>query len=82
MRVPRNVSGEDLVNGLTRVGYEQNRQRGSHVRMTTRINGEHHVTVPLHRPIGIGTLSALSVRAPRIFRLRASSCSSRWTFDR
>ena len=27
--------------------------------MTTQTYGEHHVTVPLHRPLKIGTLAAI-----------------------
>jgi hypothetical protein len=32
------------------------RQTGSHVRLTTRQDGEHHVTVPNHAQLRIGTL--------------------------
>jgi predicted RNA binding protein YcfA (HicA-like mRNA interferase family) len=59
MKIPRNLSGAALVGGLRRVGYEQTRQKGDHVYMTTTINGEHHVTVPLHKPVRIGTLAAI-----------------------
>lgn len=59
MKVPRNVSGDELVAGLKRVGYAVTRQKGSHVSMTTSINGEHHVTVPMHNPIKTGTLSGI-----------------------
>lgn len=34
-------------------------QTGSHIRLTTLRNGEHHVTVPAHDPIKIGTLNAI-----------------------
>jgi predicted RNA binding protein YcfA (HicA-like mRNA interferase family) len=37
-------------------GYERTRQEGSHIRLTTQVNGTHHVTVPNHRPIKVGTL--------------------------
>jgi len=59
MKLPRDVSGDDLVKGLRRVGYEIERQKGAHVSMTTKQNGEHHVSVPLHNPIKSGTLSAV-----------------------
>lgn len=59
MKLPRNVAGEDLIKGLRRVGYEVSRQRGSHAQMTTRDKGEHHVTVPLHNPVRIGTLASI-----------------------
>ena len=41
------------------LGYEDTRQRGSHVRITTQINGEHHEVIPLHSPIKIKTLSSI-----------------------
>jgi predicted RNA binding protein YcfA (HicA-like mRNA interferase family) len=34
-------------------------QTGSHVRLTSQTRGEHHITVPAHDPIKIGTLSAI-----------------------
>ena len=38
-------------------GYEIVRQTGSHVRITTKQNGEHSETIPNHNPIKIGTLN-------------------------
>ena len=35
------------------------RQRGSHVRVTTRTGGEHHEVIPLHDPIKAKTLSSI-----------------------
>jgi predicted RNA binding protein YcfA (HicA-like mRNA interferase family) len=35
------------------------RQKGSHIRVTTQRDGEHHEVVPNHNPIKIGTLSTL-----------------------
>ena len=29
-------------------GYEVTRQTGSHLRLTTEVNGEHHITIPNH----------------------------------
>ena len=59
MKLPRDVAGNDLVKSLERIGYDRTRQRGDHVTMTTQTNGEHHVTVPLHNPIKIGTLTGI-----------------------
>jgi predicted RNA binding protein YcfA (HicA-like mRNA interferase family) len=59
MRVPRDLSGQELIRRLARVGYAVTRQTGSHVRLTATHGGEHHVTVPIHDPIRIGTLSAI-----------------------
>ncbi len=56
MRLPRDVSGVTLQASLRRLGYEAVRQRGSHVRVTTQINGEHHEVIPQHNPIKVKTL--------------------------
>ncbi|MBN3944343.1 type II toxin-antitoxin system HicA family toxin [Nostoc sp. NMS9] len=59
MKLPRDLSGSELVNALARLGYEVTHQKGSHIRLTTQQNGEHHITVPAHDPIKIGTLNAI-----------------------
>jgi predicted RNA binding protein YcfA (HicA-like mRNA interferase family) len=59
MRIPRNLSGAELIKRLGQLGYEITRQTGSHVRLTTQQAGEHHVTVPRHDPLRIGTLAAI-----------------------
>jgi predicted RNA binding protein YcfA (HicA-like mRNA interferase family) len=57
MKVPREVSGEDLARLLAKVGYHPTRQTGSHIRLTTQIPGEHHITIPRHQSLKIGTLN-------------------------
>jgi predicted RNA binding protein YcfA (HicA-like mRNA interferase family) len=59
MRLPRDISGDDLAKALRRLGYGPTRQTGSHIRLTTERNGEHHVTVPRHRSLRIGTLAGV-----------------------
>lgn len=59
MSLPRDVSARDLVAALSRIGYAVVRQTGSHIRMTSNVGGQHHVTVPNHDPIRLGTLGAL-----------------------
>ena len=59
MRLPRDLTGAELVRCLTKLGYRQTRQTGSHVRLTCDAPRQHHVTVPLHDPLRIGTLSAI-----------------------
>lgn len=59
MRLPRNLSGDELIAALRRLGYEPTRQRGSHVRLTTLQKGRHDVTVPRSNPLRIGTLAAI-----------------------
>lgn len=57
VRLPRDLSGSELVKALRALGYQVSRQTGSHIRLTTRREGEHHVTVPNHDPVRIGTLA-------------------------
>jgi predicted RNA binding protein YcfA (HicA-like mRNA interferase family) len=59
MKIPRNVYGADLVKALRILGYERIRQEGSHIRVTTQLDGEYHLTVPNHSPMRIGTLSSI-----------------------
>jgi predicted RNA binding protein YcfA (HicA-like mRNA interferase family) len=56
VKIPRDVNGVDLVKALRILGYETARTAGSHFRMTTQLNGEHHVTIPAHKPLKTGTL--------------------------
>lgn len=59
-RLPRDISGQDLVKVLSRdFQYKVTRQTGSHIRLTTTANGEHHVTVPNHASLRLGTLSSI-----------------------
>lgn len=59
MKIPRDVSGPDLIRALKVFGYSQTRQTGSHIRVTTQERGEHHVTVPNHDPMRVGTLTGI-----------------------
>ncbi|MBA4147687.1 MAG: type II toxin-antitoxin system HicA family toxin [Verrucomicrobia bacterium] len=56
MKIPRDCNASELVKALRQFGYVTVRQDGSHLRMTTQTNGKHHVTIPNHRPIKVGTL--------------------------
>ena len=60
MRLPRDLSGNQLASSLRRFGYQPTRQTGSHLRLTSTIQGsEHHVTIPRHDLLKIGTLAAI-----------------------
>lgn len=59
MRIPRDVGGEELAKLLKRHGYELTRQVGSHMRLTTQQGGEHHVTIPRHKPLRVGTVNSI-----------------------
>ncbi len=59
MKLPRDLSGAELVKALGRVGYRVSRQTGSHARLSTDSPTQHHVTVPMHDPLKIGTLAGI-----------------------
>ncbi len=59
MKLPRDLTGQKLAKALEKLGYAVDRQTGSHIRLTTQERGEHHVTIPNHSPIKIGTLNAI-----------------------
>ena len=57
MKVPRDLSGKDIVKSLSIYGYRFIRQKGSHIMITTQENGEHHPAITNHDPVKIGTLN-------------------------
>jgi predicted RNA binding protein YcfA (HicA-like mRNA interferase family) len=57
--LPRDVSGAELVNALEQIGYRVIRQTGSHIRLTKENAQQHHVTIPNHSPLRVGTLSGI-----------------------
>lgn len=59
MRLPRDQSGNDLSKSLTKLGYSITRQTGSHMRLSTEQDGIHHITIPAHDPLKIGTLNGV-----------------------
>jgi predicted RNA binding protein YcfA (HicA-like mRNA interferase family) len=59
MKLPRDVSGAQLVKALAKLGYRVTRQAGSHVRLTCDQPTQHHLTVPNHDELRIGTLAAI-----------------------
>ena len=59
MKLPREISGAELARLLEKYGYQITRQSGSHIRLTTAVKGEHHITIPAHKYLKIGTLSSI-----------------------
>jgi predicted RNA binding protein YcfA (HicA-like mRNA interferase family) len=59
VKLPRDLSGADLAKALTRLGYRVTRQTGSHLRLTSELPAQHHVTIPAHDPLKVGTLSGI-----------------------
>ena len=60
MKLPRDITGEDLQKALRRAFvYQVTRRSGSHCRLTTQSCGEHHLTIPAHNPLKPGTLRTI-----------------------
>ena len=59
MKIPRDCDGVALSRALRVFGDIIARQTGSHMTLTTQNHGEHHVTIPAHRPIKVGTLQGI-----------------------
>ena len=59
VKLPRDVSGDDLARKLEPLGYQITRQTGSHLRLTRATHEEsHHVTIP-HDALRVGTLNGI-----------------------
>lgn len=60
MKLPRDISGEELAALLGQYGYTVTRQTGSHLRLSSSLKGtEHHITIPRHKSLRVGTLSSI-----------------------
>ena len=53
------VSGRHVVKALTKVGYELDRQRGSHIILRQRTYPNRRVVVPDHKEVAKGTLRSI-----------------------
>ncbi|MFI5384856.1 MAG: type II toxin-antitoxin system HicA family toxin [Fimbriimonadales bacterium] len=58
MKLPRDLSGTDLVQKLLPLGFATARQSGSHIQVRHVSSGE-MISVPAHRPLKVGTLSSI-----------------------
>lgn len=60
MKLPRDLSGEELVKHLCKFwGYQRIHQVGSHVILQTQQPTPHRVAVPAHTPLRIGILNGI-----------------------
>ena len=58
------VSGREAIQALEKLGFEQMRQRGSHVILKKQTpRGDVGCVVPLHRELAIGTLRGILKQA-------------------
>ena len=77
MKLPRDLSGSDLANRLSILGYQVTRQTGSHLRLTTQEQGEHHITIPRHDPLKLGTLAGILADVAQHFGISRESLAER-----
>ena len=42
MRLPGDIYSQELIMLLKKLGYEVSRQKGSHIKLMTLLQGEHH----------------------------------------
>lgn len=60
MKLPRDLSGEELVRHLCKYwGYQRIHQVGSHIILQTQQPTPHRIAVPAHLLLRIGTLNAI-----------------------
>jgi predicted RNA binding protein YcfA (HicA-like mRNA interferase family) len=61
MKLPRDLGGAELAALLGKHGYHITHQTGSHLRLTSvyNQNREHHLTIPRHKLLRVGTLSGI-----------------------
>ncbi|MDT8439716.1 MAG: type II toxin-antitoxin system HicA family toxin [Wenzhouxiangellaceae bacterium] len=60
MKSPRDISGDEIITALGRIGFNVTRQTGSHARLTRIEKGvPSHLTVPRHASLKAGTLNAI-----------------------
>lgn len=77
MRLPRDLSGRDLARALEALGYRTTRQTGSHMRLTTQQGGEHHITIPDHKNLRVGSLAGILDEVAKHFSIRRSELTKR-----
>jgi predicted RNA binding protein YcfA (HicA-like mRNA interferase family) len=60
MKIPRDLSGQDLVTALCRRwGYKVVHQQGSHIVLETQEPTHQRIAIPAHRNLRIGTLHGI-----------------------
>ncbi len=77
MKLPRNTSGADLVKALRVCRLRDNKANRYHIRLTTSENGTHHVTIPNHNPLRVGTFAAILDDIANHFKISRSELLSK-----
>lgn len=69
MKVPADISPTDFASALSNLGYSVTNKSLRHVRLTTFLRGEHHVTVLDGSPLSAETVTAALNEIARHHRL-------------
>jgi predicted RNA binding protein YcfA (HicA-like mRNA interferase family) len=60
MKIPRDLSGRELADGLCRHwAYRKVSQTGSHIILQTEQPSHQRIAIPAHKSLRVGTLSAI-----------------------
>lgn len=59
MSILPSLSGREVVRALRKIGYERDRQKGSHIVMRQAAYPYRRIVVPDHREVAKGTLRAI-----------------------
>lgn len=63
MSVLPRISGRQVVTALAKLGYEKDRQKGSHTVLRQTVAPHRRLTVPDHKEVAKGTLRAIIKQA-------------------
>ena len=60
MKIPRDISSDNIIQSLKKYDYKVTRQTGSHIRLTSNLKGkEHNITIPRHKDLKVGTINSI-----------------------
>jgi len=60
MKIPRDISSDNIIQLLKKYDYKITRQTGSHIRLTSNLKGkEHNITIPRHKDLKVGTINSI-----------------------
>ena len=77
MKLPRDISGQELAKSLALFGYQVTRQSGSHLRLETDRSGSHKITIPAHASLRIGTLNAILSDVAEHFKIEKADLAKK-----
>jgi len=60
MKIPRDISSDNIIQLLKKYDYKITRRTGSHIRLISNLKGiEHHITIPRHKDLKVGTINSI-----------------------